>query len=135
MARYTNIPIVKSTDKKRVYATVRYPEIRRSFEDTYVYTTIGDRYDTLALQYYGDSSLWWIISSANGSLVQDSLTPPLGTQLRIPPNPTPIIAEYENINQQSSIPEQNNDSVSGVSTGVNNGGGSIGGGSMGGGGY
>ena len=135
MARYTNIPVVKSTYKKRAYATVRYPEIPRSFGDTYVYTTIGDRYDTLALQYYGDSSLWWIISSANGNLVQDSLTPPLGTQLRIPPNPTPIIAEYEEINEQSSIPEQDNGNTPSTNTGVSSGGGSMGGGSMGGGGY
>jgi len=64
-----------------------------------VYTTIGDRFDTLAQQYYGDSSLWWVISNANGALNQSSLTPPIGTQLRIPSNPTPSIVEYEKINK------------------------------------
>ena len=81
-----------------MYTTVRYPDVPRSFEDTYVYTTVGDRFDTLAQQYYGDSSLWWIISISNDNLDQNSLTPPVGSQIRIPPNPNPIIAEYEAIN-------------------------------------
>ena len=99
MARYTGIPKTISPDGERIYRTVRYPEIPRTFSDIYVYTTIGDRYDTLAQQYYGNSSLWWIISCANGTLIQNSLTPPVGTQLRIPVNPTPSIAEYEEINK------------------------------------
>ena len=82
-----------------MFKTVRYPEIPRSFEDIYVYTTVGDRYDTLALQYYGDSSLWWIISIANEKLIQNSLVPPIGTQLRIPTNQAQIIAEYNSLNQ------------------------------------
>ena len=99
MARYTNIPLILSKDEKPMLQTVNYPEIPRSENDIYVFTTIGDKYDTLAQQYYGDSSLWWVISNANGKLNQSSLTPPVGTQLRIPSNPTPIIAEYEEINQ------------------------------------
>ena len=65
MRRYSNISIIKNTDDKNMYQTVKYPEIGRSFEDIYVYTTIGDRFDTLAQQYYGDSSLWWVIANAN----------------------------------------------------------------------
>ncbi len=99
MDRYSNIPKTLSPSGNEIYKTVRYPEIPRSFDDVYVYTTAGDRFDTLAQQYYGDSSLWWIISNANGNLKQNSLTPPVGTQLRIPSNPTPIIANYEEINQ------------------------------------
>lgn len=99
MNRYNPIPRTKSPDGKRIYKTVRYPSIPREFSDIYVYTTIGDRFDTLAEQYYGDSSLWWVISCANGSLIQNSLTPLVGTQLRIPQNPSPSIAEYEEINQ------------------------------------
>ena len=48
MKRYKTIPKEKSPEGKQMYQTVRYPEIPRSFEDTYVYTTIGDRFDTLA---------------------------------------------------------------------------------------
>jgi hypothetical protein len=99
MARYTGIPKTLAPDGERIYKTVRYPEIPRTFSDIYVYTTIGDRFDTLAQQYYGNSSLWWIISCANNTLPQNSLTPPVGTQLRIPVNPTPSIAEYEEINE------------------------------------
>ena len=65
MARYSNIPKIKSPSDKQMYQTVRYPEIPRSEDDIYVITTIGDRYDTLAFQYYKDSSLWWVIAKAN----------------------------------------------------------------------
>lgn len=103
MARYSNIPTVKSSNSKTVYQTVRYPNIPRSENDIYVFTTIGDRYDTLAQQYYGDSDLWWVIANANGNLDKGSLTPPLGTQLRIPANPTPTLATYNNINPQTTV--------------------------------
>ena len=99
MARYSNISKTKAPDGEQMYTTVRYPEIPRSENDIYVYTTIGDRFDTLALQYYGDSSLWWIISNANGKLNQNSLTPPVGSQIRIPSNPTPTLAAYRSLNQ------------------------------------
>jgi hypothetical protein len=99
MPRYTNIPVIKSPGDKQMYKTTRYPEIPRSLSDTYVYTTIGDRFDTLAQQYYNDSSLWWIISIANDNLYQNSLTPPIGSQIRIPANPSPILAEFESINE------------------------------------
>jgi len=99
MRRYASIPIEQSPDLKLMYKNVRYPEIPRSNTDIYVYTTIGDRFDTLALQFYQDSTLWWIISIANNELPQNSLTPPVGTQLRIPSNPSPIISEYEVINE------------------------------------
>jgi nucleoid-associated protein YgaU len=99
MDRYTNIQIKKSPNGKQMYKTVRYPEVPRSEDDTYVYTTIGDKFDQLAQEYYGDSSLWWVISIANSTLTQNSLTPKLGSQIRIPSNIAPILAEYEVINR------------------------------------
>ena len=51
MNRYSNIKKTKSPDGNQIYRTVRYPDIPRSVNDTYVYTTIGDRFDTLAQQY------------------------------------------------------------------------------------
>ena len=102
MKRYTNIKTIFSPDKKVMYSTVRYPEIPRSFSDIYVYTTAGDRFDTLAQHYYGDSSLWWIISIANDNLNQDSLTPPLGAQIRIPRNPIPILSSYNSLNKNQN---------------------------------
>ncbi len=100
MNRYNTISTTNSPQGKRMYKTTRYPEIPRSFDDVYVYTTIGDKFDTLAQQYYGDSSLWWIISIANNNLTQNSLTPPVGSQIRIPSDPLEIVAEYELINSK-----------------------------------
>tara|TARA_R110000796_G_scaffold90255_2_gene194080 strand:+ start:5816 stop:6115 length:300 start_codon:yes stop_codon:yes gene_type:complete len=99
MARYTETPITSSIKGKQMYETVRYPDISRLESDTYILTTIGDRYDTLAQQYYGDSNLWWVISNANGKLTKDSLTPPIGSQVRIPANPTLTLADYIEINE------------------------------------
>jgi hypothetical protein len=98
MDRYSLIPETNSPTGKQMYETVRYPDIPKTFDDIYVYTTIGDRFDILAQQYYGDSSLWWVISIANDNLYQNSLTPPVGSQIRIPSNPTPILAEFKLIN-------------------------------------
>jgi len=98
MARYSNIPTVKSSNGKTVYQTVRYPDIPRSDNDIYVFTTIGDRYDTLAQQYYGDSDLWWVIANANGNLDKSSLTPPLGSQIRVPNNPSLTLSEFGRLN-------------------------------------
>ena len=98
MDRYSQIEETKSPTGKKMYKTVRYPDIPRTEDDIYVFTTIGDRFDILALQYYGDSSLWWIISIANDNLLQNSLTPPVGSQIRIPSNQAPIISAYKSIN-------------------------------------
>jgi phage tail protein X len=97
MNRYQNIPIEK-INKKRVYKTVRYPDVPLSENDIYVYTVQGDRFDILAQQYYNDSSLWWAISIANDNLSQNSLVIPEGIQIRIPANPNSIIRTFNNIN-------------------------------------
>jgi|688.fasta_scaffold1931170_1 hypothetical protein len=98
MPRYSNIPIIQ--DSPRRYIQVKYPEIPLDFTDTYVYTTRGDRYDTLALTYYNDPSLWWVISIANPSLGCDSLIPSYGSQIRIPAffRVSSIISKYESLN-------------------------------------
>ena len=54
MNRYQNIPKTKR-EGKEVYVTSRYPEVPLSENDIYVYTSIGDRFDTLAQQFYKDS--------------------------------------------------------------------------------
>lgn len=99
MARYTNIPTYKTTQRKQYVGTTKYPDIPLSFNDTYVITTVGDRFDILAQQYYSDSSLWWIISIANPQLTQSSYYIPEGTQLRIPQNVGRIQAEFNALNQ------------------------------------
>lgn len=101
MARYNNIPIFKTpTDTKRRYTVVKYPSIPLGEADFYVYTNKGDRFDILALNYYSDSSLWWIINRANPSQPFDSLYPTVGAQIRIPaPQQVPnILSQYNIIN-------------------------------------
>ena len=98
MNRYQDTKIFKNLQGTHYYATVRYPEIPLSESDVYVITNDGDRFDTLAQQFYQDSSLWWIISIANTELKQNSLFIPVGTQVRIPINLTPILDSYFNLN-------------------------------------
>jgi len=95
--RYNTIPQTR-IEGKRVYQNVKYPDIPLSENDIYVQSSQGDRFDILAQQYYGDSSLWWIISSANNDLPQDSLVIPLRQQIRIPANPSIAVELFESLN-------------------------------------
>jgi phage tail protein X len=98
MNRYQNIPKTK-INKKLVYQTSRYPEVLLSPNDIYVYTTQGDRFDTLAQQYYNNSSLWWIISIANTDKVnQSTIVIPEGLQIRIPSTYANVIQDFNIIN-------------------------------------
>lgn len=99
MNRYQNSSIFKNTTGKRYYGTTKYPEIPLDFNDIYVYSTIGDRFDILALQYYNDPTLWWVLSIANANLTQDSYYIPEGSQIRIPANISRIMAQYNALNQ------------------------------------
>ena len=98
MNRYQNIPKTK-INGKLVYRTSRYPEVPLSINDVYVYTTQGDRFDTLAQQYYSDSSLWWVISIANTDKVnQSTIVIPEGLQIRIPATYANVIQDFNIIN-------------------------------------
>ncbi len=96
--RYANIRVLKNSIGKRYYAENIYPDIPVSESDIYVITTVTDRLDILASDFYGDSSLYWIIASAN-ALSGDSLVPPPGQQLRIPTDIESIINSYIDVNQ------------------------------------
>lgn len=98
MSRYQISSNLKTSGGKRYKGTTKYPTIPLSFEDIYVYSTQGDRFDILAQQYYGDSSLWWVISSANSDLAQNSYYIPEGNQVRIPQNITQILSLFDNLN-------------------------------------
>jgi len=43
----------------------------------------GDRFDTLAFEYYKTPTLWWYIAKAN-HMVDGTMSPPVGTILFIP---------------------------------------------------
>tara|TARA_B100002019_G_C21037650_1_gene482824 strand:+ start:446 stop:748 length:303 start_codon:yes stop_codon:yes gene_type:complete len=100
MRRYQDIKILNDLKGKRYYGTTKYPEIPLSFEDIYVYATQGDRFDVLAQEYYNDSSLWWIISSANSDLPQNSYYIPEGRQIRIPQNIGSVISQFKALNER-----------------------------------
>jgi hypothetical protein len=99
MNRYQNIPIIKNRNGVSYRKNVIYPQIPLSLDDIYVISVDGDRFDLLADQYYGDSSLWWVISIANDHIPQNSLYLPLETQIRIPANYANIVSNYYNLNQ------------------------------------
>jgi len=98
MGRYTNRELLRTEKGKNYQATTKYPDVPLSFNDIFVYTDEGDRFDILAQNYYSDSSLWWIISVANPQLTQMSMYPPLGVQIRIPSDIGGVISQYERIN-------------------------------------
>ena len=90
MSRYSQIPIfrpdtqISLTDQKRRYVNVKYPTIELDFQDIYVYAVQGDRYDNMALTFYKDPDLWWVINRANPNQDSASLYPAVGSQIRIP---------------------------------------------------
>jgi hypothetical protein len=99
MNRYQYIKIEKNLSTRvRQYRDSKYPTVPLSDTDIYVITTIGDRYDLLANEFYGDPSLWWIISISNSLLPQNSIFIPVGTQLRIPTNVNSILTSYNELN-------------------------------------
>ena len=71
MNRYQGIPIKKTKSNQlrnegmSYLGRTKYPKIGKSENDIYVITEWGDRFDSLAWQFYGDVSLWWIILTAN----------------------------------------------------------------------
>ena len=95
-SRYENNEVKVTNDGRSVYRSKIYPNIPLRDDDIYVATETGDRLDTLAYQYYEDSSLWWIIASAN-NIHDAKFSFPDGTVLRIP------IQYIEIVNNETNI--------------------------------
>ena len=94
----------QNTDTKRVdkigtkyYLNTLYPDIPIVEGDSYIITTMGDRLDLLAQDFYNDISLWWIIASAN-ALPGDSIYIPIGMQIRIPVDVQGAVNQYKQLN-------------------------------------
>tara|TARA_R100001244_G_scaffold115517_1_gene85756 strand:- start:81 stop:401 length:321 start_codon:yes stop_codon:yes gene_type:complete len=80
--------------------TARYPLVLQRESDIYVITEFGDRFESLAFQFYGDVTLWWIIAITNPNIVNfSSFFLPIGSQIRIPQNISPIIDNYNELNR------------------------------------
>ena len=99
MNRYSNIPTLKTPTGIRYYTDTKYPDIPFRDSDIYVLPQKGDRYDTLAYHYYKDSTLWWIIPTANPRFKPNSLYPVLGHQMRIPTDIASIVSAYNLLNK------------------------------------
>jgi hypothetical protein len=99
MARYDDYNILHTPQGKPYYRGKLYPNIALAETDVYIITTIGDRLDYLAYNYYKDSEMWWIISVANNNITKGSLFPVPGTQLRIPTDLSSILNQFRQINQ------------------------------------
>lgn len=97
-SRYQNIPTTKlNVTGSLYYQTNVYPAVQPTDTDYYVITTINDRLDLIAFDFYQDTSLWWVIASAN-ALPGDSIYPPVGIQLRIPTDIKTVLGQYNIVN-------------------------------------
>ena len=98
--RAINIKKNRTYKGKQYYKALKYPDISLSSSDLYIKTTIGDRLDSLANQFYNDIRLWWVISSANPHIVRrDSYALKPNLELRIPANISQILKDFENLNK------------------------------------
>lgn len=82
LSRYTTIPYYyHCVDNKYVYGTARYLKNDTPYS---VHTVVrGDTWDSLALYYYNNPTLYWIICSYNR--VTDAYEQPkIGQQIKIP---------------------------------------------------
>jgi nucleoid-associated protein YgaU len=75
--------VIKASQGKRRYSTLRYPRFELRSSDIYLITKKTDRLDLLAFSYYGDVRYWVIIAKAN-KLHNATLRVPVGMRLRIP---------------------------------------------------
>ena len=91
---------IKNTNKKRIYKALKYPEIPLSIDDLYLITTDGDRLDLLADQFYQDVDMWWIIATANSSIIRrDTFNLKPGLEIRIPIDTQGIMQSFESLNK------------------------------------
>ena len=96
MKRYNNTTQKLDKSGIRVYQTTYYPEIKISDSDVFIFPKEGQRLDSLAYKYYGDTTLWWIIAKANG--IKGVAVPPIDEPIRIPGDITNIIENFNDLN-------------------------------------
>ncbi len=83
-SRYINTPVVDLTvngQTRRVL--VPGPQSGYSFQYQAYMVTGEDRIDTLAQNFFGDPTLWWMVAQANPERLDWSVLP-AGTIIRIP---------------------------------------------------
>jgi len=85
--------------ERQAYTSTVYPKIERKAEDIFIETRIGDRFDTLAHEFYGDVTLYWIIAKAN-NLIHGGIAVEPGTRLRIPLDTSEIVQQFFALNSE-----------------------------------
>lgn len=85
MSRYRKSLIIRDEQRTRRLDTTFVPFIPLDPSDVYIVTTSPERIDLLADRFYGDSTKWWIIASAN-NLGKGTFYIPSNTRIRIPNN-------------------------------------------------
>ena len=98
MSRYKHTSIRRENGSLIRQSTL-YVIPPESPNDYYLISSVGDRFDVLASEYYQDSSLWYIIAAANPHIRKDSITIPDGAQIRIPLPLSRVLATIENKNR------------------------------------
>ena len=93
--RYTFNNTKKLSDCREVYTSKVLPKIPKSDADTYIAVQTGDRLDSIAQEYLGDASLWWVIATAN-QIHDAPFSLPDGTVLRIPANIDGFLNKVDN---------------------------------------
>ncbi len=100
MDNYSNSKILKTSEGRRYYSTLFYPELMDGDDNYYVITENGDRLDKMAYQFYNDVSLWRIIAANNPHIRKDRLALDAGIQLKIPIDATRYIDELRFLNNK-----------------------------------
>ena len=97
MKRYSTTRQKLDKSGVRVYGTTYYPRIELDDSDKFIYPKDGDRLDSLAYSFYGDTTLWWVIAKANG--IKGKVAVSVDEILRIPGNITTILENFRRINR------------------------------------
>ena len=98
--RIKHAQLKRDFNQKRYYKPFKYPTIPLSDKDLYIRTSIGDRLDLLANDFYKDIRLWWIIMNANvGIIRRDSYALESNLEIRIPQDIENIVAKFEALNK------------------------------------
>jgi nucleoid-associated protein YgaU len=94
---YNEILKVKETKQNYLESTI-YPKVKPNNNDLYIISEQGDRLDLLANKYYGDTTLWWVIATAN-NINDATFYVEAGIQLRIPSDTNTILNDLQKINR------------------------------------
>ena len=91
--RYNKSKVFRDENGKQYLNRIEYPVIPIQDSDITILGVLGQRFDNLANQYYGNPKLWWIIARANNENKGSMYTKP-GKEYTIPQEITSIIQKF-----------------------------------------